>query len=182
MFQMGGEKPPTSDAGWLKDFQDGCIKNINYLFLLVAMVLGKSKSSMWGGFLKISLSCLTYKKLLAGGNWISNLTCTYFSNWVLEKNKKHQRPAAFLPRKPMDFSQAVQAIHCFYSPSLAAFFFDGFVGFSRWLFKFVLFRILFGKKQSAVIRESFLREEDRVYNEDSMSHEKTLLLFIILVV
>lgn len=33
-----------------------------------------------------------------------------------------------------------------------------------------------------MIRESFLREEDRVYNEDSMSHEKNSLLFIILVV
>ena len=45
-------QPPTSDAGWLIDFQDGCTKNINNPFPLVATVSGKSKSSMSGEFMK----------------------------------------------------------------------------------------------------------------------------------
>ena len=68
------------------------------------MVCGKSKSSVWGELLKDFFVMFNLHKFAGSGRFISNLTCTYFSNWVLEFfQKKKRQPSA---ENPMDFSQA----------------------------------------------------------------------------
>ena len=104
-------QPPTSDAGWLTDFEGGCIKNINDPFRWLPWFWGRARLPCGVGFLKISLPCLTYKKLLAGAIAFPIWRACSSRIGCLIKSRQHQRPAVLSSRKKT-----------MSSPSLAAFF------------------------------------------------------------
>ena len=101
----------------LKTSNAACTKNINNLFPLVAMVLGKGKSPMRGGCLQDFFVTFNHDRYwqLWFPIWLANI-----SPIGCLKKKRHHGPAVFFSRKkiPMDlYRQALQAISSLVSKS-----------------------------------------------------------------